>query len=407
VPQATALPPAARRTADVLLAWTAITIPLSTTGMQIGVMGLGVVSLTAFVWRWGVIRHTPLDGVLALFYGVLGLSTLASLRPWEAAGWDHLWVVLAYFTIFWWADDRARRARFVRLLVWSALLVAAYAILQHYTGLDWYRGLLGRPTQVRLREPGASGYAVVGFFGNYLTFAHTMLFPLAWASAFALRADPVGIFTSFLLVLALVFSTARGVWLALVAMVVSLALVTRERRALIALAAIGLAAGIGFAIAPDLRSHAANMFYTSGGNRARVAIYEANLDIIHEHPVLGLGFGRYKHAAQGYYDGHPDADRRSHAHNNYLQIAAEAGLLGLAAFGLVFATALRTGWTALARAPDPTSWAVAAGAWVGIVAFLAGGVTQYTFGDNEVALTMWVCLGILMRAAWDADAAEV
>jgi O-antigen ligase len=402
VSQASSVPPAARRVADGLLAWTAITIPLSTTGMQVGVMGLGVVSLAAFVRGWGVIRRSPLDGVLALFYGVLVLSTVASLRPWEAAGWGRLWVVLAYFTLFWWADDRVRRARFVHLLLLSTLVVAAYGILQHYTGIDWYRGLLGRPTKVRLREPGATGYAVVGFFGNYLTFAHTMLFPLGWASAFALRAEPAAIATSFLLVLALVFATARGVWLALVAMVASLALVTRERRALIALAAIGLAAGIGFAIAPDLRSLAATMFYTSGVNRGRVAIYEANLDIIHDHPVLGLGFGRYKHAAQRYYDAHPEADRRSHAHNNYLQIAAEAGLLGLAAFGLVFATALRKGWTALARAPDSTAWAVAAGAWVGIVAFLAGGVTQYTFGDNEVALTMWVCLGILMRAAWDA-----
>jgi len=69
---------------------------------------------------------------------------------------------------------------------------------------------------------------------------------------------------------------------------------------------------------------------------------------------------------------------------------------------LVFATALRKGWTALARAPDAVAWTVAAGAWVGILAFLVGGLTQYTFGDNEVALTMWVALGVLMRAAYEA-----
>jgi O-antigen ligase len=396
------LPPAARRLADVLLAWTALTIPLSISGMQIGVGGLALLSGAAFVRGWGVIRRTPLDAVLGLFFGVLVLSTLASLRPWEAVGWERPWVVIAYFTVFWWLDTPARRVRFVRLLLWSALLVAAYGIVQHYTGIDWYRSLLGRATEVHQRVPGASGFAVIGFFGNYLTFAHTMLFPLAWASAAALCASRLGVGTSFLLVLAIVFSSARGVWLALLAMAVALGLVRRDRRTLVALAAIGLAAGIGFAIAPDLRSLARNMFSSSGDNRGRVAIYETNLDIVHAHPVLGLGFGRYRTAARPFYDAHPHADRRSHAHNNYLQVAAEAGLLGLAAFALVFATALRKGWTALARAPDAAAWTVAAGAWVGIVAFLAGGVTQYTFGDNEVALTMWVCLGVLMRAAYEA-----
>ena len=402
MPHTTPLPPAARRLADVLLAWTALTIPLSISGMEIGIGGLAILSGAAAVRGWGVLRRTPLDAVLGLFFGVLLLSTLASLRPWDAVGWGRPWVVIAYFATFWWLDTAARRARFVTLLLWSAMLTAVYGVVQHYTGVDWYRSLLGRATEVHQRMPGASGYAVVGFFANYLTFAHTMLFPLAWASAAALRASLLGIVTSFLLVLAIVFSSARGVWLALLAMALALGLVRRDRRTLLALAAIGLAAAIGFAIAPDLRTLARGMFYPSGGNRGRVAIYETNLAIIHAHPVLGLGFGRYKTAARPFYDAHPDADRRSHAHNNYLQIAAEAGLIGLAAFALVFATALRKGWTALARAPDAVAWTVAAGAWVAMVAFLAGGVTQYTFGDNEVALTMWVCLGVLMRAAYEA-----
>jgi O-antigen ligase len=134
-----------------------------------------------------------------------------------------------------------------------------------------------------------------------------------------------------------------------------------------------------------------------GANAGRVGIYAANLDIIHDHPVLGLGFGRYQAAAGPYYDRHPDADRRSHAHSNFLQIAAEAGLAGLAAFGLVYATALRRGWAAMRDAAGPETERVAAGAWAGIVGFLVGGVTQYTFGDAEVAITMWTALAVLMH----------
>ena len=78
-------------------------------------------------------------------------------------------------------------------------------------------------------------------------------------------------------------------------------------------------------------------------------------------------------------------------------MAAEAGLAGLAAFGLVYATVLRRGAETIERAPDGATWAAAAGAWAGVVGFLVGGLTQYTFGDAEVAIAMWVALAILAR----------
>src|SRR5439155_1284549 len=245
-------------------------------------------------------RATPLDGVLGLFYGTLAASTLVSGHPLEATGWARLWVVLTYFVVFWWLRDRRQAIRFVHVLVGAGALAAAYGLLQHETGADWYRAALGRPLLVHPRETGGAGYAIVGFFRNYLTFAHTMLFPLAWATASAM-----------------------------------------------------------------------------GGALA--------------------GLGRYQRAAQPFYAAHPEADRHSHAHNDYLQIAAEAGLTGLAAFGLLFATALRCGWAAIAEAPDAATRATAAGAWAGLVGFLVGGVTQYNFGDNEVAIAMWVALAVLMR----------
>jgi O-antigen ligase len=397
-------PPAARRAADVLLGVLAASISLSTTGMQAAVAALGGLTAASLVAGWRVVRRTPLDVVILAFFGTLALSTLASGRPLEAGGWSRPWVALAYFAVYWWLRDRVHAVRFVRVLVAAAALTAVYGIVQHYTGADWYRSLTGREIQVRLREPGASGFAVVGFFANYLTFAHTMLFPLGWAVAMALRGAWLGIVAAPLLVIAIVFSTARGVWLALAVVAGALALLgvragamVRPRHAGLMLGGLLVAGAAAFASAPELRAHATNMFATVGPNRARLAIYRANLDIVREHPVLGLGFGRYREAAKPFYAAHPEADRRSHAHNNYLQIAAEAGLAGLAAFCLLYAAALRLGWDALAHAPDAGTWVTAAGAWLGILAFLVGGLTQYSFGDNEVALAMWVALAVLVR----------
>lgn len=399
-PATPAAPPAwARRAADALLALTVISIPLSTSGMQIGVGGLAALSLVAAGAGWGVVRRTPLDGTLGLLLGVLALSTLASLDPLPANGWARLWIMITYPVSMWWIRDRAHAVRLARLLVATGGLVAAYGIVQHVTGIDVYRAAIGRETAVVPRGPGHAGYAVVGFFSNYLTFAHTMIFPLGFAGALALRGDRIGLVAAPVIAAVLILSTARGAWLAALGVAAALVLVGRPRRALPALAVATAAVGLAFVLRPDLRGHAAGMFLPSGQNVGRVGIYRANLEIIHDHPVLGLGFGRYKRASKPYYERHPDADRRSHAHSNYLQMAAEAGLVGLAAFAFLWAQVLRLGWEALARAPAavPGLWCTAAGAWVAIVGFLVGGITQYTFGDNEVALVMWMTVAILLR----------
>jgi O-antigen ligase len=392
------MPPApVRRAADAFLVLTAASIPLSTTGMEVGVIALGGLGIVAVLGGWRVVRRTPLDGVLAVFFGTLAVSTLASGHPLQGTGWARLWIVLAYFTVFWWLRDGAHAARLARVCVLAGAVAAAYGIVQHFTGIDWYRALLGRPSMVRARELGATGYAVVGFFRNYLTFAHTMIFPLGWGAAGALAGDLLGIVAAPVLVAAIVFSTARGAWLAMLAAAAGLVVLARGGRVAVAVAALAAVACVAFAVTPDLRAEAAQMFTRGPTNAGRLGIYAANLDIIHDRPIFGLGFGRYQRAALPYYAAHPAADRHSHAHNNFLQIAAESGLAGLAAFGLLYATALRRGWEAVRRVADTEAWPAAAGAYAGVLGFLVGGLTQYTFGDAEVAIAMWVALAVLMR----------
>ncbi len=391
-------PPPIRRLADVLLAFTAASVPLSISGMEIGVGALAVLAAGGIGRSWNVIRRTPLDGVLGLFVGVLVLSTLAEGNVLKAEGWGRYWVVLTYFVVFWWLRDRDHARRLALWVVAAGGVAGAYGILQHFTGVDWYRGLLGLATRARPRIAGAEGFAVVGFFRNYLTYAHAMIFPLAWAGAFAVTGSIMAAVAAVLLAFAVIFSTARGVWLAGMAGGVLLAGLSGRRGVLL----LGAAAAVAVAAAgwsAGLREQAAPIFTASGENTARIAIWRANLDIIHDHPLLGLGFGRYRGRAMPYYDRHPEADRRSHAHSNVLQVAAEAGLLGLAAFCLVFAVILRRGFAAIGTARAPAEWATAAGACAGIVTFLLAGLTQYSFGDAEVAIGMWLTTAVLMRFA--------
>src|SRR5262245_47500643 len=147
--------------------------------MQIGMGALGVLALAGVPLGWGVVRRTPLDGVLALFFGTCAVSTLASGHVLQAAaGWPRpLWLLTAYYVTFWWLRDRAHGVRLARFCVAAGAVAGAYGVLQHFIGVDWYRAALGRATVVRSRIAGAEGFAVVGFFRNYLSYAHAMIFP--------------------------------------------------------------------------------------------------------------------------------------------------------------------------------------------------------------------------------------
>jgi O-antigen ligase len=406
-------PAVERRLGRMALAALAVCLPLSISGAQIA-LGLLLLALAGREARGaGRLRRMPLRLPLALFCGALVLSTVAggpSMRALDA--YRELWVLGAYVGVVSLLEGSEHGARLARLLVLSATLVAAYGIAQHVTGVDAYRELVGRPSAVRPYEHDPSRFVVVGFFPSYLTYAHSLMAPLGWAVAAALA--PVGwvlgrglaAACALVMAAALVLSTARGAWLAAAALGAAALAVSSARVRLAAAAAAALLTGVLFGLSPGLRAEARSIL-DARANAGRLAIYAANLDALREHPVLGVGFGNYDRAMRAFYARRPAADRRSHAHNTFLQIAVQAGLLGLAAFVGLFGSVLARGLVVLRRLRDErdSRWATAAGAWLAVVGFLVGGLTQDTFGDSECAMAMWVAVAVLM-AVWEENRGE-
>jgi len=158
--------------------------------------------------------------------------------------------------------------------------------------------------------------------------------------------------------LAVVFSWSRGAWLGFLAGAGVLALFSTRRpltgAVVAALAAavlggglmLGVAAGFGpaLSIADRLGGFAGQ--FTLGDMRGvdittenfsvleRLAHWQAAVDMARDNPWLGVGFGNYEAAYPTYaLINWPDA--LGHAHNYYLNLLAEVGLLGLLAY-LVF-----------------------------------------------------------------------
>ena len=121
----------------------------------------------------------------------------------------------------------------------------------------------------------------------------------------------------------------------------------------------------------------------------RLAHWEAAFGMLKDHPLLGVGVGNYvpvypAYALPGW------EDPLGHAHNYYLHIAAEAGLLGLGAYVLFLLASYWHGWRAVAALSGP--WQAMA---LGILGVLAAFGVHSLF-DNLLVHGMNMHLAILL-----------
>ena len=189
-----------------------------------------------------------------------------------------------------------------------------------------------------------------------MTYAHNMAFPLTLLTTWLLAShigwrERAGLFIGWgIMIFALLFTLTRGVWLAYVIVLGVLAVLKGGRTALAVCVGIVLLGGALLVSSPGVRERAAYMFDLDT-NLPRSQIWQANLDMIQERPLLGWGYGNYKRFRDSFYQRYPKADTTAHAHNNFLQMWVDGGLLGLSAFLFLFWSILKQGWRAYQQLP--------------------------------------------------------
>jgi putative inorganic carbon (HCO3(-)) transporter len=136
----------------------------------------------------------------------------------------------------------------------------------------------------------------------------------------------------------------------------------------------------------------------------RLAHWQAALGMLAEHPLLGVGIGNYvpvypAYALPGW------RDPLGHAHNYYLHIAAETGLVGLAAYLVLLSACFWNGWDAVRRASG-TDQAVALGILGVLGAFVVHSVFDnlYVHGINMHLAILLGLLFVLTRRRGESNA---
>jgi len=239
---------------------------------------------------------------------------------------------------------------------------------------------------------------------------------LPWPQLRGMGASVVVTAGAFLTLLALVVSQSRSSWLGVALGLASTAMVRWRLIRWMGVAVVVLAVALlvrqgvpRSVIVADDNSDVA----TSVGRlelASRLEIWDRALTMVMEAPATGLGLGTFRvlvvtEAPLRWFQGDGDP---AHAHNQFLQVAVDTGLPGLAAYLWIVWSALRACATAM-RTPGAVSMPATA-AWVVLTGALVFGLTDALAPGARVELGWWAVVGLalaLQRVAEMGDSAGI
>ncbi len=203
------------------------------------------------------------------------------------------------------------------------------------------------------------------------------------------------------LALVSVFLTAsRGGVVGLIAAMVTAIVLARGRRwAAIGVVALIVAASVLYIGLFD--PGVAQRYSTADGGNGRTDIWKVGWRMVEAHPVRGVGAGNFRDVSGQYLLTEPGAitasdqiiDEPHFAHNVYLEVLAELGIVGLALFGALVAAAIGTGVRAarrFGRAGDASMELLSGAVVVALVSLLA----MDFFLSDQFSKQLWLLLAL-------------
>ncbi len=148
---------------------------------------------------------------------------------------------------------------------------------------------------------------------------------------------------------------------------------------------------------------------TSAAGETRDEVVRDTLVLLEDYAVTGAGGGSYYAVYPGYRQGDVNGFY-DHAHNDYLELAADVGLVGVALLGAILVSSLLAALLALFRRRRPLLRGLGLGVSMGGMALLIHSLVDFNLQipANAVLYVLvlalgWVALGYPARRAADGD----
>lgn len=368
-----------------------------------------------------LIQLIPLPWRRAPFSDVVGLNGTWSALSMNSAATAQVAIALAALLglLLVAAQVVTTVQRLRRLAAWLIFLgcfVSLIGIAEMFS-VEGEPLISGRPNPLGLSFPSLT--SLVGLI--------ELIFPLALATAFSSAVEPDQRVMSGLAAIAMgvavaLANTTGGIFVLLVALCVWIWLIARQRvafeqaprssaglrRLWIGVAGIVMVIVVGVSllatasipqqvrsdVAAEIESLVGTGFDPASSHQSRIQTWRNSWSMISDYPLLGVGVGAYP-VAYSRYDTGAGYMMMNAAHNDYLQVVCETGLIG-ASLLLFFLIAVARLWGRALRCREPRLWQVAGGATVGCIAILVHSLVDFYLQQPATVLVFFLLLALLV-----------
>lgn len=325
-----------------------------------------------WIWKSGKLERPIfafcIIGILSLLTAYDRFQALTHIKS--------LWLFLFYFLIVNNLNNRDLIIRLILILVISTTFASLYGLFQYF-----FRHTIG----------------VRAFIKNVMTLAGFFLLvtPLSFSFFLGERIfsrKTFYLFATLCLVLGLIFTLERNVWVGLGVAILTFASMNKRSLVTVSLGVIILL--LLFTFSPPLRQRAKTFGkLRSYSISSRFHQWQAGLEMMFDHPLTGVGPGNYE-IIYKQYKFFEERKIYSHAHSNIVQIGAETGILGLSIFFWLMVAAFRSIYSRI-KQMEGLYFSLSVGVLAAFLGFNLAGFFEYNFGDSELQLLFWLILGAL------------
>lgn len=292
--------------------------------------------------------------------------------------WTYFYRFFPFFLATIFIRDKQQVRAIITLMVISILIADVYALGQGIQG----------------------NYRASAFSSHPMAFAGYLIQMIPLMLVLGVEDSSISNETKTFMLIALLFSFAalilngtRGAWIAIVIVLPIFGFMSKNNRKVIIILLTSLALFTAVAINnPAIYNRVltiVDMQYQS--NSERLLLWSSAWHMFKDHPLTGVGAENFAEQYHNIYIS-PHAKERDlgHAHNNYLQILAETGIIGFASFAYLFGYIL---FTSYQRYMLGSKWAFAV--FLVTISLLVQGLTEFNFGNSGVIKMYWFTLGLL------------
>jgi len=373
-------------------------LPLSL-NVSSGFLGFGAVLWLAKMIVKGRLnfKSTPLDVGIALLVLLSAISIYSSPDR-EFSFYNYYNLMGRYVLIYYLVVNNINSTTQIKRIIWvmltSAAMVTLYGFYQYLFGVnisvnEWVDGQQFPGLKLRVFSTLENPNLLAGFLVTMMAISAGIGY-----KATTVKGKMILFGLVFMFGACLVLTYSRGAWLSVLAVIgVYGMLCNRKIFWLLILLPVAMLCGHD-AILERIMS-IINPVDTS--STLRIALWESTIAMIMDKPLLGIGWGSYWLVYPEYDFFLNNANVKIfHAHNMYLNIAAEIGIPGLITFLWIMYGHVRLALSVLSSALE--SWS--SGLLLGIVAAIGGiiinGLTDYVMFNIQLSMLYWLLNGLIV-----------